>query len=242
MTKAKSQRDDAASLGDAGFLRALQITDSFFPTGMVTLSHGLETFIQEEGISTEEEFEQLLEDYLRNQLGVGDAVALANAHRAADQGDMQAIIEIDLTLTSMKLVRESRESSVKTGGRMLAVSRRLTEAAIVQQLQEAVDQGESPGNYAVALGVVSAVMGIPCRQAMLMELYSFAVSFLAVAVRLGRLHYLQVQDILQRSGETIINVVDENINKPIHDIRSFAPAIDMMGMKHQRADRRLFVS
>ncbi len=242
MCKRKEQGPDASGLRDDGFLHALQISDSFFPTGMVTLSHALETFVDEEQVTSEEDIEGLLEDYLRHQLGVADIVALGNAHRAAEQGDIQAVIEIDLTLTAMKLVKESREVSVKTGGRVLAVAQRLLEAPIVRQLKEAVDQGRSPGNYAVVLGVMSSALNIPCKQAMMLELYSFAVSFLGAAVRLGRLHYLQVQEILLRTGTVIIEVVEENGDRPICEMRSFTPGIDIMGMKHQRADRRLFVS
>ena len=229
-------------MDDASFLHALQVSDSFFPTGMVTLSHALEAFVDEEKISAEGDFEELLEDYLCHQIGVTDSIALANTHRAAVQGDLQDIVRIDWMLSAMKLVKESKDSSIKSGRSMLTVCDRLTSDPIILQLKREVEQERSPGNYAVVLGVLSSVLGIPCKQAILMELYSFAVSFLGAALRLGRLNYLQVQETLQRITATMVIVADENMGKTIQEMRSFAPSIDIMGMKHQRAEKRLFIS
>ena len=229
-------------MDDKGFLFSLQIADSFFPTGMVSFSHALETFVDEEGIESEADIERLLGDYLCHQIGLADSVALANAHRAAEEADLQSIMMADRMLTGMKLVEESREGSVKSGRRVLIAGRELTSAVIIEQLTEAVEQRRSPGNYAVVMGVLCSALGIPCRHAMSVELYSFSVSFLAAAVRLGRLNYLQVQRILGRTGPTISRLVDENIDKTCDEMRAFTPAIDIMGMKHQRADKRLFIS
>jgi len=240
--KAKGKDKRSPPLDDTSFLHALQVADSFFPTGMVTLSHALETYVDEETIHTKEDFEELLEDYLCHQIGGTDSIALANAHRAAVQGDLQAIVRIDWMLSAMKLVKESRDSSVKSGRRMLAVCDRLTSDSMILQLKQEVEQERSQGNYVVVLGVLSSALGIPCKQAILIELYSFAVSFLGAAVRLGRLNYLQVQDILQSITATIVKVADENMGKTIQEMRAFAPSIDIMGMKHQRAEKRLFIS
>ena len=229
-------------LDDKGFLFSLQIADSFFPTGMVALSHALETFADEEGIESEAEIDRLLGDYLCHQIAVADSVALANAHRAAEEADLPSIMMADRTLTAMKLAEESRDGSVKSGRRVLVACRQLTSAAVIDQLTDAVELGQSPGNYAIVMGVLSSALGIPRRQAMLVELYSFSVSFLAAAVRLGRLNYLEVQRILSRTGVTISRLVDENIDKTCDEMRAFTPAIDIMGMKHQRAHKRLFIS
>ena len=110
-------------MNDTAFLRALQLSDSFFPTGMVTLSHGLETFVDEAIVATAEDFGNLLGDYLRHQLGPIDAVALAKGHEAAERGDVMVVIEVDHALYAMKLAKEAREGSVKTGRRLLAKSR-----------------------------------------------------------------------------------------------------------------------
>jgi urease accessory protein len=169
-------------------------------------------------------------------------VALSNAHEAVERGDVVTVIAIDHALHTMKLAKEAREGSVKTGRRLLATARRLSSSEAVNRLADAAAAGDTPGNYAVAWGAVTAATGIPRREAMLAELHAFSLTLLSAAVRMGRLTYLQAQDVLKGASETIAEVVEENIGRSIGEIRSFAPMIDLMAMHHQRAERRLFVS
>jgi len=229
-------------LEGSAFLSALQIADSFFPLGTVTLSYGLETFVDEGGANSQEDFEQLLADYLTNLVGASDSVALANAYRAAAKNDLAEILDIDRMLYSVKLVKESRESSARTGRRMLNLSDRLTSGKLILRLKKAVDANRTPGNHAVVLGVLSFDLGITCLDAILIALYTFSVGFLGSAVRLGRLNALQSQGILARTAQTMQHVAAENMDRPMSQMRLFAPIVDVMGMKHQRANKRLFVS
>ena len=237
-----NKQANQAEFDSASFLNALQISDSFFPTGMVTLSHALETFVDEEGVNSVSNFKNLLEDYLRYQIGVTDSIALANSHKAAIVRNLPEIVKIDWMLGAVKFAKESRDSSIKSGRRMLEICDRLTSDPIILGLKREVEEGSSLGNYAVVLGVLSSTLGIPCQQAILIELYSFAVSFLGAAMRLGRLNYLEVQDTLKNVTETMLEVAAENIDRSISEMRSFTPSIDIMGMKHERAERRLFIS
>jgi len=76
---------DANSLG---FLSALQLADSFFPTGMYAHSQGLEGMVRRGLVS----YCGGGEEFLRNQFSwsvlPSDGVALLNAHRAAARADM----------------------------------------------------------------------------------------------------------------------------------------------------------
>ena len=79
------------------FLNALQLSDSFFPTGLYTLSHGFEAFVQA-GLASKEDLEALLRDYLENVLGPADGVALSHAHRAVEGRDLGRLLEVDRRL------------------------------------------------------------------------------------------------------------------------------------------------
>ena len=68
---------------------ALQLADSFFPSGTVTLSHGQETFLS--GQSAEIDLSQLLQDYLERKITPCDLVAYAHAYRAAEEGDVERL-------------------------------------------------------------------------------------------------------------------------------------------------------
>ena len=66
-------------------LALLQLTDSGFPSGRYTLSHGLETFAQEGLLGTPSAPDALraLRDFIRFGVASSDGVALACAHRAS---------------------------------------------------------------------------------------------------------------------------------------------------------------
>jgi len=226
---------------DLALLNALQLSDTFFPTGLYTLSHGLEAFVQA-GLVSKTEVEALVRDYLENVLGPADGVALSHAHRATEGRDLGRLIEIDRRLFAMKLIREARESSRRVGKRMLTTALKLSPDSLLKDYWGAVHAGACPGNSAAALGAVAATLGIARRQAMLIELYTFATSILGAAMRLVRLDHEEAQLILAQLRPLMIRVVQENIDKGLQEMRAFAPLIDIMGAVHERARVRLFIS
>lgn len=226
---------------DVEFLNALQLSDTFFPTGLYTLSHGLEAFVQA-GLVSKAEVEMLLRDYLENVLGPADGVALSHAHRATERRDLGRLTEIDRRLFAMKLVREARESSRRVGKRILTTAIKLSPDSLLKDYWVAVDAGVCPGNSAVALGAVAATLRIARREAMLIELYTFTTSVLGAAMRLIRLDHEEAQLILARLKHLMVRVVQENIDKALQEMRAFAPLIDIMGAVHERAPTRLFIS
>ena len=116
------------SHGLAGFLSVLQLSDSAFPSGRYTLSHGLETFAQEgllERPCPPAALAQLLGDCIRFGVAPSDGVALACAHRAvAPDGDidLELVTRADERLSAVKLAREVREASTRTGRALLVTA------------------------------------------------------------------------------------------------------------------------
>lgn len=223
------------------FLSALQFSDSFFPTGLYTLSHGFEAFVQA-GLASKSDVEALLRDYLENVLGPADGVALSHAHCAVEAQDLARLLEIDRRLFAMKLVREVREASRRVGKRILTTAIALVPGRLLADYRAAVEAGAGPGNAAVALGAAAAILGIPRREALLIELYTFATSLLGAAMRLVRLDHEEAQVILGRVKPLMLRVAEENMDRSASEMRAFAPLIDIMAMGHERASVRLFIS
>ncbi len=225
----------------AAFLNALQLSDTFFPTGLYTLSHGLEAFVQAK-LASKADVEALLRDYLEQVLGPADGVALSNAHRAAEARDLGRLLEIDRRLFALKLVREPREASRRVGKRILTTAIALVPERLLADYRAAVEAGAGPGNAAVALGAAAAILGIPRKEAVLIELYTFTTSILGAAMRLVRLDHEEAQVILGRVKPLMVRVAEENMDRSPAEMRAFAPLIDIMGMAHERASIRLFIS
>ncbi len=223
------------------FLSALQLSDSFFPTGMYTLSHGLEAFVQT-GLVSKAGVEALLLDYLENVVGPADAVALSLAHQATEVRDLMRLMEIDRRLFAMKLVKEAREASRRVGKRIVTTAVQLTPNGHLEDFRAAMDAGACPGTSAVALGAVAATFGIGREEAMLIQLYGFTASLLGAAMRLIRLGHDEAQGILARLKPQMVRVAQDNMTKGLEEMHAFAPLIDIMGMAHERAHIRLFIS
>ena len=105
--------------GARGFLAALQLGDSLFPSGGFTLSHGLETLAERGLVRNAAELHEWLAMTLARQIAPSDGVAAAAAWDARD--DPAASQEIDALLLATKLAREPREASVRTGRQLLAI-------------------------------------------------------------------------------------------------------------------------
>jgi urease accessory protein len=80
-------------------LAQLQLTDSGFPSGLYTLSHGLEGHAQL-GLAAPDDLRGLVSDLVR-AAGTADAAALALAHRAVTGGDWDLLVETDRRLHAL---------------------------------------------------------------------------------------------------------------------------------------------
>ena len=97
----------------------LQLGDSFFPTGMYTTSSGLETLFYDKRIKTKQEIIEFITVCLQYQIGPADCAALSNAYDFAKEENISKVIEIDHILFSMKLIKEIREASIRSGRQFL---------------------------------------------------------------------------------------------------------------------------
>src|SRR5262249_10777624 len=158
--------------------------------GRYTLSYGLETFAHEgllETPCTPNELARLLGDCLRFGVGPSDGVGLACAHRAVGpDGDVDArqVVRIDRRLTAGKLAREAREASEKSGRALLAAAPAVVGVRMAG-LVDLIEVGHTPGNHAVVLGLLGALLDIPPFEAVAAELSAFSTGWVAAAVRLG---------------------------------------------------------
>lgn len=223
------------------FLSCLQLADSFFPSGLYTLSYGLETCAQLGQVDAGT-LGALLAEYLRAGFGSSDSVALACAHRAGEHAQVSEAIRADRRLTAVKLARETRETSCRVGRQLLNLSRRLFGQPLLDAYAQRVENGDAPGNHAIVLGLSMALLGIARERAVLSDLYAFSASFVAAGVRLNVIEYRTAQEILHQHRSVLAQVAQEACTKRVEDIASSVPWIDVMSMRHEQAEVRLFMS
>ncbi len=238
-----SSRCDVQETQLKSFVKALQISDTFFPVGMFNFSHGLESFVQEEMVKDADDVVVLLNDILSHQIAPTDCVALANGYRAAEQSDLNTLILVDKMLYAMKLTIENRGCSVKTGKCLLSnILLMVPENLIIRDFNEKVRTEASPGNYAVVLGLGGYLLGITCSEVMMIELYSFCVSFVSAAMKLIKINHYTAIKIINDLQPLLVDIIKKNIHKVPDEMYSCAPLVDIMSIKHEQATVRLFLS
>jgi urease accessory protein len=226
----------------------LQLSDSAFPSGRYTLSYGLEALVQSGYLAAPVEssaLTALLGDSIRFGAAPSDGVALACAHRTAgaDGGvDLELLTRVDLRLTAVKLPREVREASTRTGRAVLATASAAIGGSALHDYAEHVKAGRSPGNHAVVVGLLSARLSMPCIEAVVGELYAFSSSWVAAGVRLGLVDHRGAQAVLHRVRPVIAVAALDAIGRDVSQISSCTPFLDVMAMRHEEAELRLFAS
>jgi urease accessory protein len=223
------------------FLGSLQLADSFFPSGLYTVSHGLEAYAQAGQLDVES-LELIISDLLRYGAGPSDGIALANAHRASVGGDLDLAAQADRRLTGVKLAREPREASVRMGRQLLTLASQIFEDAFLTDYAALVRQKLVPGNQAIALGLAMAALDIPREDAVTGELYSFASSCAGAALRMSLIDHKQAQEVLHKLKPVIISVAQDSSRRGVSEIAGCTPLAEIMSMRHETAEIRLFAS
>ncbi|MEV4253222.1 urease accessory UreF family protein [Spirillospora sp. NPDC049652] len=145
-----SRRAPETGGGLHALLAQLQLTDSGFPSGLYTLSHGVEGYLQAR-IVEPDGLHGLVSELVR-AAGTADAAALALTHRAVASGDWDEVVETDRRLHAIKLSREQRTASVRTGRQVLGLAGPAFASGPAARLGRLVAGGVTPGNHAVVVG------------------------------------------------------------------------------------------
>jgi urease accessory protein len=235
--------------GELGsFLSVLQLTDSAFPSGRYTLSYGLESYAQTGTLETPRRtaaLVALLRDSVRLGVAPSDGTALACAHRAVGADgrlDLELATRADERLTAVKLTREPREASIRTGRALLGTATAAFDTAGLTEYAARVQDGGSPGNHAVILGLLTGWLGVARVEAVAAELYAFSAGFTGAAVRLGLIEHRSAQRLLHRVRWTTAAAALKAVDRDVDDISSRGPLPDVMAMHHEETELRLFAT
>ena len=227
---------------DFSDLSLMQISDSFFPTGLYTMSNGLETLFSEKRIASMDELYELIQTNIVQQIGPADCVALANAYNFTRSKDVERIIACDKLLFSMKLVKELREATCRSGTQMIKCISSFVNNDVMSEYYEAVKNSNTPGTHAVVTGVVSNALGIAKQKAVLHFLYGFSVSMVGAALRLGMIEHIQSQKILHQLKSVIAETCNQHISKSLSEMWQFAPECDVIQIAHEQTFSKMFIT
>lgn len=230
------------TLVDLGLWRLLQLSDQLFPTGSYTFSHALETYVEEGLVRNRETCQQLFESLCRHSLGPCDMVFCARAFRLAERDQLDDLTALDRRLTATKVARELRLESEHTGQALLRASLALEPPPLVGQFLESVQQGRTPGNHAVAFGLLTGGLGVSESSALQGYLYTVIAGWVSAAIRHVPLGQTDGQRLLHDLTPVLSEVMQQHRHLSPEDAWSCTPGLDIRSMQHERLYSRLFRS
>ena len=168
--------------------------------------------------------------------------AVAHAWRHAAAGDLDALIALDETLGALKLSRESREASFKTGRALLGAYRDIFGAQPLASFAEAVREGRCEGHQAVVFGAAAAAQAIATGDAVLAFLQTGLSNLVSVGARLIPLGQIESQRIVRGAWPLLTGAADDACAAGIDDLGSATAGLDVASMQHERLHTRLCMS
>lgn len=256
-------REQGAGRADLStLLLALQFTDSSFPSGMYTLSHGLEGLRESGALEPAGTLSvaEAVHGILRHSAGPADATALALAWAAtreyggsagefgvpAEPGVpaelLAALTRIDRRLHATRLTREFRDGATRTGRQVLDLAAELLDDPVLSAWNDHVRARRSPGSQSVVMGVVYARGGLSQCEAVAADLTALVISLSGAALRLRLADHRSAQALVRGAAPVIAEVADAAVGRTLGELGGFAPVLDLASCHHERAEARLFAS
>jgi len=224
-------------------LGVMQLSDSFFPTGIFATSNGLEFLFKEKKIQCMTDLIEIIETIINQQIGPSDCVALANVIDGANKNNFDKVIEADNIVFATKPIKEIRNASVRSGVQLIkCVSEFVNDNKILNQYQDNITKNKAHGVYPVAFAVCCNAMEIKKEKSMAMMLYGFTVGIVGAALRLGLIQHFEGQKIIHNLKPIISQAIKEYSNKSLLEMWQFAPQVDITQMSHEKMDSKMFIT
>jgi urease accessory protein len=224
------------------FLTALQLGDSFFPSGAFAHSSGLETFVADGLVADRRSMVRFIESFLLGLVARCDLIFVRLAHVSVVQGDPEAVGRLDHLIHAMKCSKEPRLASMQMGRQVLQVMKGLYVSPLVQELSQGLEDGELRGHHPVMFGAICGSIGVDVEGTLLTYVYATVSSLVSAGVRLIPLGHSDGQRALHDLKRLMTSVAKDAELLGEADIATFAPGAEIRAMRHESLHTRLFKS
>ncbi len=223
-------------------LYLLQVSNASFPTGAFNHSYGFETWIESGAVHDAASLESACRDWLRHGVARADGAAVAHACRHAAAGDLEGLVTLDVTVGALKLTRETREASFKTGRALLGALEAVFALEALAPFAAAVHEGRCEGHGAVVFGIAAEAQDIAEQEAVLVFLQAALSNLVGVCARLIPLGQVESQRIVHAAWDFLAQEAGRACALPLGDLGTATAGLDIASMAHERLHTRLCMS
>jgi urease accessory protein len=219
-------------------LGALQYADSFFPSGSIAFSWGLETLRADGEIASTEQVAQFLEGQLVHRWASFDAPVLVAAMRAG--GKFDCLADLDDLVEAMTLATELREGSRRAGASLLKVHAGLGTRGAAEYRQRIAER-KARGHLPVVQGLLWNATGLSEEACRAVSAHTLCTGIVGAALRLGMIGHLDAQKILLHMRPVLVELLRLPAGHA-EELYAYAPHAEIAAMRHEVQDSRLFAN
>jgi urease accessory protein len=222
----------------ADALVLLQFGDSFFPSGAVSFSWGLEGLSDCGVVTDADAVRAFVIGQLRSRWAEFDRPVVVAAHRATVSLDELAAI--DAQVDTQTPCAELRSGSRRMGEAMLSVFARLG-IGEASAYRERVKRGDAFGHLAAMQGYLWGRAGLSERDAVALSAHTFTTGLLGAGIRLGCLSHIDAQQILIDARQEAARLAALPVPQ-IGALSAYAIEAEIAVMQHVNNSLRVFAN
>lgn len=219
-------------------MAVLQFGDSFFPSGSVSFSWGLEDLSDRGVVGTPDLVQAFVLGQLRARWANFDRPALIAAHRASGcPGEVSAIDDLVEVQTPSA---ELRQASRRMGEATLSVFARMG-FECAQDYRKVIRMGTAYGHLPVMQGYLWGTAGLDQAEAVALSAHTFSTGLLGAAIRLGCMTHIDAQRTLTAARELAGELAQMPV-PAVSELNSYGVEAEIAVMRHASNKLRVFAN
>ena len=222
----------------ADALAVLQFGDSFFPSGAVSFSWGLEGLSDSGVVTSADEVRSFVIGQLRARWAEFDRPVVVAAHQA--RMSLQDVAAVDEHVEVQSPCAELRSASRRMGEAMLSVFARLG-IGEAEAYRDRAKRGDAFGHLPAMQGYLWGRAKLSEHDAVALSAHTFSTGLLGAGIRLGCLSHIEAQQILVGAREEAARLAALPV-PPIDALSAYAIEAEIAVMQHSNNSLRVFAN
>jgi urease accessory protein len=229
-------------MDDNGLYRLMAWLSPSFPVGGFSYSHGIEAAVAAGLVNDRATLQAYVAAAIADGAGRSDATLFAAVWRAVGARDNQAFLSAAERAVAMRGTAELALECLSQGTAFLSTVRASWPDVDLGHWLGLLNEAQCKAAYPVAVALCAAASGVSLRPALMAYLQAFSAGLITAGVKLVPLGQTDGQRIVAALEARIQEAAERAMTRPLDDLGSAAPMIDLLSMRHETQYTRLFRS